>query len=196
MAFAREHNEVRHYKVNRISAVDIQAQQIPIQRPADFDLKRHLTDSFGIMRGAGVTRRVRLRFTREVARIVREKTWHPSEKLVAAELRGSDFEARWKNDGRVNERTKESQRFIPLGFVGRRSVNQLVRSMSGSDWIGIDLVRMLPRTSCISELTPRRINMAKKKAAIRGIEGNLGSEHASKREAAIKMNLKGVGYGS
>ena len=32
------------------------------------------------MRGAGVTRRVRIRFTREVARIVREKTWHPSQK--------------------------------------------------------------------------------------------------------------------
>ena len=84
VAFAREHNEVRHYKVNRISTVDIQAQQIPIQRPPDFDLKRHLTDSFGIMRGAGVTRRVRIRFTREVARIVREKTWHPSQKLIGS----------------------------------------------------------------------------------------------------------------
>lgn len=84
VAFAREHNEVRHYKVNRISAVDIQAQQIPIQRPADFDLKRHLTDSFGIVRGTGVTRRVRIRFTREVARIVREKTWHPSQKLIGS----------------------------------------------------------------------------------------------------------------
>ena len=82
VAFAREHNEVRHYKVNRISAVDIQAQQIPIQRPADFDLKRHLTDSFGIMRGDGVPQRVRIRFTREVARIVREKRWHPSQKLT------------------------------------------------------------------------------------------------------------------
>jgi predicted DNA-binding transcriptional regulator YafY len=59
VAFAREHNEVRHYKVNRINAVDIQAQQIPVQRPAGFDLKRHLTDSFGIMRGDGVTRRRR-----------------------------------------------------------------------------------------------------------------------------------------
>ena len=82
VAFAREHNEVRHYKVNRISTVGIHAQQIPIQRPADFDLKRHLTDSFGIMRGDGVTQRVRIRFTREVARIVSEKTWHPSQKLT------------------------------------------------------------------------------------------------------------------
>ena len=82
VAFAREHNEVRHYKMNRISAVDIHAQQIPIQRPPDFDLKRHLTDSFGIMRGSGVTSRVRIRFTREVARIVREKTWHASQELT------------------------------------------------------------------------------------------------------------------
>lgn len=82
VAFSREHNELRHYKVNRIRAIDIQAQQIPIQRPADFDLKRHLTDSFGIMRGAGVSQRVRIRFTHEVARIVREKTWHPSQKLT------------------------------------------------------------------------------------------------------------------
>jgi len=82
VAFVREHNELRHYKVNRISTVGIHAQQIPIQRPADFDLKRHLTDSFGIMRGDGVTQRVRIRFTREVARIVREKTWHPSPKLI------------------------------------------------------------------------------------------------------------------
>ena len=147
------------------------------------------------MRGDGVTQRVRFRFTREVARIVREKTWHPSPKLVAAELRGSDCEARWKNDGRVDERKKNSQRFIPLGIVGRRSVNPLVRSMSGSDWIGIDLVRMLPRTSCITESTPRRIHMAKQKAAIRGIEGNRGPEHPSKLEAAIKTNLRGLGYG-
>lgn len=82
VAFAREHDEIRHYKVNRISAVDIQAQQIPVQRPDGFDLKRHLTDSFGIIRGSGVTQQIQIRFAREVARIVREKTWHPSQKLT------------------------------------------------------------------------------------------------------------------
>ena len=45
-----------------------------------------------------------------------------------------------------------------------------------------------------SNSTTRRLAMMN--LAIRGIEGDLGPEHASKREAATKTNLKGLGYGS
>ena len=51
---------------------------------------------------------------------------------------------------------------------------------SRSDWNGIGCLRMLPASFCISESTPRRINMAKKKAAgggaSNGSAANLGFE--------------------
>ena len=45
-----------------------------------------------------------------------------------------------------------------------------------------------------SNSTTRRLAMMN--LAIRGIEGDLGPVCASKRESAIKSNLKGPGYGS
>ena len=45
-----------------------------------------------------------------------------------------------------------------------------------------------------SNSTTRRLAMLN--LAIRVIEGNLGPVYAAKLEAAIKMNLKGLGYGS
>ena len=50
------------------------------ERPADFRIEDYLDGSFRAMRGDGEPRRVRLRFTAEAARWVREKQWHPSQK--------------------------------------------------------------------------------------------------------------------
>lgn len=47
--------------------------------PADFDLEGYLAGSFGLFRGKPV--RVRLRFSREVARYVAECQWHPTQRL-------------------------------------------------------------------------------------------------------------------
>ena len=48
------------------------------QVPADFDANAYLADSWGIMRGEGLTDVV-LQFNPAVAALVKERTWHPSQ---------------------------------------------------------------------------------------------------------------------
>src|SRR5690606_25883363 len=49
IAFAPEHEEIRHYKVDRID--DAEVTLFPFQRPEDFDVSKHLAASFGIYQG-------------------------------------------------------------------------------------------------------------------------------------------------
>ncbi len=49
------------------------------ERPADFSLEAYLEGSFGLFRGREAE--VRLRFSREVARFVTERRWHPTQRL-------------------------------------------------------------------------------------------------------------------
>ena len=72
-------NAIRHWKVDRIEAIEPTGQKFRL--PKDFDLEKHLGTSLGIFQGAG-HHHVRVRFSREVARFVREKRWHPSERLT------------------------------------------------------------------------------------------------------------------
>ena len=51
------------------------------QRPADFHIGEYLDASFRAMRGSAAAQRVRLRFSSEAARYIREKIWHPSQKV-------------------------------------------------------------------------------------------------------------------
>ena len=77
--WAPDHEQVRHYKVDRIEAVEL--TNAPFQRRADFNLQDHLAKSFGIFHGDGDLR-AKIRFSSKVARYVREKTWHESQKLT------------------------------------------------------------------------------------------------------------------
>lgn len=95
VAYAPHHREVRHYKVDRISDVDVQTLKFP--KPTDFDLESHLAGSFGVYRGeADQTIRVRVRFAADVARYVQEKRWHASQKLTPQPDRSviAEFELR------------------------------------------------------------------------------------------------------
>ena len=81
VAYAPHHGEVRHYKVDRISDVDVQTLKFP--KPNDFDLESHLAGSFGIYQGeTDQDIHVRVRFSADVARYVQEKRWHASQKLT------------------------------------------------------------------------------------------------------------------
>ena len=80
VADSRDHGELRHFKIDRISAVDV--TKLPFQRPKDFDLARHVEQSFGILHGEGPARRVRILFDNEVALYVSEKSFHPSQQLT------------------------------------------------------------------------------------------------------------------
>ena len=57
-------------------------QSLQFTKPADFDLKTHLDQSFGVFSRNGSPVRVRIRFGSTVSRYVEEKRWHPSLKLT------------------------------------------------------------------------------------------------------------------
>lgn len=80
VGYAPRHEELRHWKLNRIEAAE--ATEVRFQRPADFDLRGHFSGSFGVFRGDGAIL-VRIRFSRDVARYVREANWHASQQLTA-----------------------------------------------------------------------------------------------------------------
>lgn len=73
------HDEIRLFKIDRLSDVDV--QQLQFNKPADFDLRQYLADSFGIYRGDGRPQRIRIRFAPDVARYVEESRWHDSQIL-------------------------------------------------------------------------------------------------------------------
>ena len=50
--------------------------------PADFAIATYLDSTFRVVRGTGPAHRVRLRFAPTAARYVREKSWHPSQRLT------------------------------------------------------------------------------------------------------------------
>ncbi len=79
-AFCHRRKEVRTFAVERFR--DLQLTQARFVPPPGFNLERYLAESFGLFRGKPV--RVVLRFSRDVARYVAERRWHPTQ--VAAPL--------------------------------------------------------------------------------------------------------------
>lgn len=79
VAFSSDHQEIRHFKVDRIELADPQGLKFP--KPGDFNLQDHLSGSFGIFQGDGRNHRVRIRFAADVVRIVEESKWHHSQEL-------------------------------------------------------------------------------------------------------------------
>lgn len=71
------HNEVRMFVVERIKALKVLNEGFSV--PPDFSIENYARESFGVMRGEKVT--VVIRFDREVAGYIREKIWHPSQKI-------------------------------------------------------------------------------------------------------------------
>jgi predicted DNA-binding transcriptional regulator YafY len=64
-------------RIRSLEATDLTFDVSPGFRPADY-----LADTFAVMRGGeGEIHRVLLRFTGEAARYVREREWHPSQRL-------------------------------------------------------------------------------------------------------------------
>ena len=71
----------------------VEASGDTFKRPEKFSLERRLRDSFGVIAGKG-SFDVVLRFDELVSDYIREKRWHPSQKL--AELPGGGVELRLK----------------------------------------------------------------------------------------------------
>jgi len=77
--WAPEHEELRHWKVDRIESLEVTGLQF--QQPEGFDIKKHLAKSFGIFHGEGDIH-VKVRFSPTVARFVQEGRWHETQRLT------------------------------------------------------------------------------------------------------------------
>lgn len=99
IAKSLQHKQVRTFKVDRISEVEVQSGLMKFKRPQDFDPQSFLEHSFGIFSSNAPPRPVRVHFPQVVVRILQEKQFHPSQKLfeqadgsVIAEFTLSTFE--------------------------------------------------------------------------------------------------------
>jgi proteasome accessory factor B len=70
--------ELRTFKLDRLERAQMLDQGYAI--PPEFDAGAYLADSWGIMRGAGLTEVV-LQFSPQVAALVQERIWHPSQMI-------------------------------------------------------------------------------------------------------------------
>jgi len=70
-------DDVRIFAVERMRTVELTRTRFDV--PADFDAERYLAGAWGMLRGDLVT--VRVVFARGLARYIRERVWHPSQKL-------------------------------------------------------------------------------------------------------------------
>ncbi len=83
VGFCHLRGDVRMFAPGRIRALEVTGATF--EPPADFRIDDYLARSFAVMRGgAGEEHRVRLHFSGEAVRYVRERTWHPSQAIEAA----------------------------------------------------------------------------------------------------------------
>jgi len=68
---------IRIFAVERMRTVDVLRTRFAV--PADFDAEKYLGEAWGIIRGDLVT--VRVVFGRSLARYIKERVWHPSQRL-------------------------------------------------------------------------------------------------------------------
>jgi predicted DNA-binding transcriptional regulator YafY len=131
--------EVRTFAVERVRTVHVTSARFT--RPADFNAERYLADTWVIMRENLVT--VRVIFSKRTAPYIRERLWHPSQKL------------RDLDDGRLEPLraadTLEVRRWI-LGYgvqaevVAPRGLREAMRLEA--EWLAKKLVGRSHRSRC------------------------------------------------
>ena len=80
--FAYDHSrqDIRTFAPARIQSLEPTGKRFV--RPQKFSLERRLRDSFGVLSGKE-THAVKIRFNAFAAEFIREKRWHPSQKMTA-----------------------------------------------------------------------------------------------------------------
>jgi len=78
IAYCHRTKSLRTFKIERIKAIEATAE--PYTIPPDFDANEFLGSSWGIV-VEGEVKAIRLRFDSEIARIMEETIWHPSQVL-------------------------------------------------------------------------------------------------------------------
>jgi predicted DNA-binding transcriptional regulator YafY len=101
-AFDLARRGVRTFVLARMR--DARPMATRFERPRDFSVANYLAGSFGVHSGSGKTVTVRIRFDAFAGQLVRERVWHPSQKVrplrdggIVLELRLGGFEEleRW-----------------------------------------------------------------------------------------------------
>ena len=81
IAWSSRRGEIRTYKMDRID--DVHSTKLPARVPENFNLADWLEHSFGVFRSdATELQTIRIHFTHDVARYVKESNWHKSQKLT------------------------------------------------------------------------------------------------------------------
>ena len=85
-----DRGQMRTFALPRMRAVKVTKKKF--ERPADFSIAKHLAESFGVFATGGVSKpqRIVLRFDAFAARLVAERTWHPTQQIRA--LVGGEIE--------------------------------------------------------------------------------------------------------
>jgi len=106
-----DRDDIRTFVLGRIQKVITIGR--PFRKPAGFSLTERLMGSFGVFKGAGDFR-VRVEFDPYAARLVRERAWHPSQKIT--DLPGGRIELALRLDA-----LEEVERWI-LSWAGHARV--------------------------------------------------------------------------
>lgn len=78
IAYCHRARESRIFKVERIEAIELTNETYTI--PADFDANKYFSSAWGIV-VEGEEQTVKLKFNPEIARLMEETIWHPSQAL-------------------------------------------------------------------------------------------------------------------
>jgi len=77
--FDLERQQIRTFVLSRMKEVHPTGKRFT--RPADFSITKHLGDSFGVFSDSGKPQEIHIRFDEFAARLVRERRWHPSQRI-------------------------------------------------------------------------------------------------------------------
>jgi predicted DNA-binding transcriptional regulator YafY len=78
IGYSELRKEIRTLRIDRIARLSMSAE--PFERPRDFDPEEYLLRGFG-MYTEGESEAVRIEFSGPAARTIREKEWHPTQRL-------------------------------------------------------------------------------------------------------------------
>lgn len=110
VGFDHDNEEIRKFRVDRI--LDLRVLPTRFERPPEFNLEQYMSSAWSVEHGPEL--RVRIRFDREVALLVREAEWHPTQELAERPDGGVVMSVRVSGRGEI-------ARWV-LGFGGRAEV--------------------------------------------------------------------------
>jgi len=86
VAYSQHHEEIRHFKLDRVE--EVEPQSLKFEKPADFDLADYHAHTFGVYHENGTPTKIVVRFDRSVRQYILEHEFHASQ-IVETDTDGS-----------------------------------------------------------------------------------------------------------